>query len=391
MIERRAAQDVRLGLGRQAAVALIGPRQVGKTTLARQIAEAVGNIYLDLETNTDRIRLADPLLFLQRYADRLVIIDEVHRGPELFRELRGLIDEGRRSGKRNGRFLILGSASMDLLRQSSESLAGRISYVALDPFDVLEAAPDDESLRTLWVRGGFPESFLAANDADSFAYRLNFIATYLERDIPQFSPRPVPATTLERLWRMLAHAQGSLLNASALAASLSISAPMVTRYVDLLTDLLLVRRLPPFIANTRKRLVKSPKVYVRDSGLVHGLLGIQDEHTLTGHPVMGASWEGFVIENLLALAPWWTLASFYRTAAGAEIDLVLELPGRTAPWAIEIKHSLSPRPTRGFHHALEDLQPERTFVVYAGTERYPMSREVEVIGVREMAEVLSGL
>ena len=391
MIERRAAQDVRLGLGRQAAVALIGPRQVGKTTLARQIAEAGDNVYLDLETSTDRIRLAEPWLFLQRYADRLVIIDEVHRAPELFRELRGLIDAGRRAGKRTRRFLILGSASMGLLRQSSESLAGRISYVALDPFDVLEAAPNDESLRRLWVRGGFPESFLAANDADSFAYRLNFIATYLERDIPQFSPRPVPATTLERLWRMLAHAQGSLLNASALAASLSISAPMVTRYVDLLADLLLVRRLPPFIANTRKRLVKSPKVYVRDSGLVHGLLGIQDEHTLTGHPVMGASWEGFVIENLLAVAPWWTLASFYRTAAGAEIDLVLELPGRTAPWAVEIKHSLAPRPTRGFHQAIEDVKPERTFVVYAGTERYPMSREVEVIGVREMAEVLSGL
>ena len=391
MIGRRAAQDVRLGLGRQAAVALIGPRQVGKTTLARQIAEADDNVYLDLETSTDRIRLADPLLFLQRYADRLVIIDEVHRAPELFRELRGLIDVGRRSGKRNGQFLILGSASMGLLRQSSESLAGRIEYVALHPLDVLEAAPDDETLMRLWLRGGFPESFLAANDSDSLAYRLNFIATYLERDIPQFSPQRIPAATLERLWRMLAHAQGSLLNASALAASLSISAPMVTRYVDLLADLLLVRRLPPFIANTRKRLVKSPKVYVRDSGLVHALLGVQDDLALAGHPVMGASWEGFVIENLLAVAPPRTLASFYRTAAGAEIDLVLELPGRTAPWAIEIKHSLAPRPTRGFHHALEDVRPEKAFVVYAGTERYPLSREVEVIGVREMAEVLRGV
>lgn len=390
MIARRAAKDVRVALDRQAAVALIGPRQVGKTTLARQIADADNNVYLDLEKSTDRARLAEPRLFLERYADCLVIIDEVHRAPELFRELRGLIDEGRRAGKRTGRFLILGSASMDLLRQSSESLAGRIEYVALHPFDVLEATPDDGALRRLWVRGGFPESFLAANDADSLAYRLNFITTYLERDMPQFSPHPVPATTLERLWRMLAHAQGSLLNASALAASLSISAPMVTRYVDLMTDLLLVRRLPPFIANTRKRLVKSPKVYVRDSGLVHGLLGIQDELTLTGHPVMGASWEGFVIENLLAVAPPWTLASFYRTAAGAEIDLVLELPGHAAPWAIEIKHSLAPRPTRGFYNALEDVGPENAFVVYAGTERFPLSREVEVVGLREMAEVLGG-
>ena len=298
---------------------------------------------------------------------------------------------GRRSGKRNGRFLILGSASMDLLRQSSESLAGRIAYVALHPFDVLEAAPDDEALRRLWLRGGFPESFLAANDVNSLAYRLNFIATYLERDIPQFSPQRIPAATLERMWRMLAHAQGSLLNASALAAGLSISAPMVTRYVDLLAGLLLVRRLPPFIANTRKRLVKSPKVYVRDSGLVHALLGVQDDLALAGHPVMGASWEGFVIENLLAVAPPRTLASFYRTAAGAEIDLVLELPGPTAPWAVEIKHSLAPRPTRGFHHALEDVRPEKAFVVYAGTERYPLSRKVEVIGVREMMEVLNAL
>ena len=205
--------------------------------------------------------------------------------------------------------------------------------------------------------------------------------------MPRFSPYPVPAATLERLWRMLAHGQVSLLNASALAASLSISAPMVTRYVDLLTDLLLVRRLPPFIANTRKRLVKSPKVYVRDSGLVHGLLGIQDDLTLTGHPVMGATWEGFVIENLLVAAPWRTIASFCRTVGGAEIDLVLELPGRTALWAIEIKRSLAPRPTRGFH-VLEDVRPEKAFVVYAGTERYPLSPNVGVIGVRGVVEVL---
>lgn len=390
MINRRATKHIRDALGRQAAVALIGPRQVGKTTLARQIAETTDNVYLDLEKSTDRTRLAEPWLFLPTYADRLVIIDEVHRAPELFRELRGLIDEGRRVGNRTGRFLILGSASMDLLRQS-ESLAGRIEYVTLDPLDVLELAPDDQTLQRLWVRGGFPESFVAANDADSLTYRLNFIATYLERDMPQFSPYPVPAATLERLWRMLAHGQGSLLNASALAASLSISAPMVTRYVDLMTDLLLVRRLPPFMANTRKRLVKSPKVYVRDSGLVHGLLGIRDELTLTGHPIMGASWEGFVIETLLAVAPTWTLASFYRTAAGAEIDLVLELPGRASPWAIEIKQSLAPRPTRGFYNALEDVRPEKAFVVYAGTERFPLSREVEVIGVREMAEVLRGM
>ena len=389
MLSRRADRYVRAGLARQAAVALLGPRQVGKTTLALQIAAADDALYLDLESRADRARLADPRLFLGRYADRLVVIDEIHRVPELFQELRGLIDAGRRAGRRTGRFLLLGSASIDLLRQSSESLAGRIEHVALHPFDVLEAAPDDEALTTLWRRGGFPDSFLAANDADSLAYRQHFIATYLERDIPQLSPHRIPATTLERLWRMLAHGQGALLNASALAASLSISAPTVTRYVDLLADLLLVRRLPPCLTNTRKRLTKAPRVYVRDSGLVHALLGLEDDHALAGHPVMGASWEGFVIENLLAVAPSRTSASFYRTATGAEIDLVLELPGRSAPWAVEVKRSLSPRLARGFHHALDDLQPERAFVVYAGTDRYPMSGEVEAVGLREMAVLVN--
>lgn len=391
MIERRAIRDVRVGLARQAAVGLIGPRQVGKTTLAHRIAEAGSALYLDLESSADRVRLADPRLFLRQYADRLVVIDEIHRAPELFSELRGLIDAGRRSGKRTGRFLLLGSASTDLLRQSSESLAGRIEYVPLHPLDVLEAAPDEEAVARLWLRGGFPDSLLAASDADSFAYRQNFIATYLERDIPQFSPGRIPAATLERLWQMLAHGQGTLMNASALAASLSVSPPMAARYVDLLVDLLLVRRLPPFRTNTRKRLVKSPKAYVRDSGLVHALLGLEDARAVAGHPVAGASWEGFVIDNLLAAAPRRTAASFYRTAAGAEVDLVLELPGRPAPWVVEIKHGLSPRLTRGFHHALEDLQPERTFVAYAGADRYPLSEKVEVVGVRELAGMLRAL
>ena len=294
MIERRAAQDVRLGLGRQAAVALIGPRQVGKTTLARQIAEADDNVYLDLETSTDRTRLADPLLFLQRYADRLVIIDEVHRAPELFRELRGLIDEGRRSGKRNRRFLILGSASMDLLRQSSESLAGRITYVALHPFNVIEAAPDDETLMKTVAAWRLPGELPCRQRRGQ-----SRVPVELHRHLPGARHPAVLAPALSPLppWKgcggcWLTH-RDRLLNASALAASLSISAPMVTRYVDLLTDLLLVRRLPPFIANTRKRLVKSPKVYVRDSGLVHGLLGIRDELSLDRPPGDGRELGGF--------------------------------------------------------------------------------------------------
>ncbi|WP_299439088.1 ATP-binding protein [uncultured Rhodospira sp.] len=389
MITRRAFQTVQQALTRQAAVALIGPRQVGKTTLAQDIADGTDALYLDLESRADRDKLADPALFLSAYEDRLVILDEIHRVPEVFQELRGLIDKGRRTGNRTGRFLILGSASMDLLRQSGESLAGRIEYVALNPFDVLEAAPDGDALRRLWVRGGFPDSFLATSDGDSLAFRQDFIRTYLERDVPQFGRR-IPAETLERLWTMLAHNQGGLLNASRLASGLSITAPTVTSYIDLLADLLLVRRLTPFHANVGKRLTKSPKVYVRDSGLVHALLGLEDYNDIAGHPVVGPSWEGFVIETLLAVAPPRTRASFYRTAAGAEIDLLLEMPGKGGLWAMEIKHGLSAKPTKGFHNARDDLNPARAFVVTAGEESYPIADDVEAIGLRAMAELIAG-
>lgn len=388
MIERRARQAIEDALRRQAAVALVGPRQAGKTTLAHVVANGKDALYLDLEARADRQKLADPKLFLRGYEERLVILDEIHRAPDLFPELRGLIDKGRRRGKRTGRFLILGSASMDLLRQAGESLAGRLEHVDLGTFDVLEAAADQDAVISLWVRGGFPDSFLAPSDADSLIFRQNLIRTYLERDVPQFGPR-IAAETLERLWTMLAHGQGTLLNASKLAAGLSLSVPTVTRYIDLLVDLLLVRRLMPFHANVGKRLVKSPKIYVRDSGLVHALLGLQDHNTLSGHPVVGASWEGFVIETLLAVAPARTQASFYRTAAGAEIDLLLELPGDRGLWAIEIKHGLTVRPRKGFHNARLDLQPDRTFVVYSGVERFPLAEAVEAIGLRELAGLLA--
>lgn len=279
---------------------------------------------------------------------------------------------------------------MDLLRQSGESLAGRIEYVELEPFDVLEAAGDRESLQRLWDRGGFPDSFLAASPAASLAFRQNFVRTYLERDVPQFGRR-IPAEPLGRLWTMLAHGQGTLLNASRLAAGLSVSTPTVTSYIDLLVDLLLVRRLRPIHANTGKRLVKSPKVYVRDSGLVHALLGIEDLNALAGHPVVGTNWEGFVIENLLAVAPLRTMPGFYRTAAGAEIDLALELPGQHGVWAIEIKRGLTAAPSKGFHIAREDLKPRRSFIVNSGEERYPIAGNTEVIGLREIAALLADL
>lgn len=389
MIEREAHTRIEEALRRQAAVALIGPRQVGKTTLALEIAAQRPSLYLDLEAAADRDKLSDPVLFLQHHADKLVVLDEIHRMPALFEALRGIIDSGRRAGRRTDRFLILGSAAIDLLRQSGESLAGRIEYVDLPPLCVTELDPGD-NLETLWVRGGFPDSFLAACARDSIHLRQSFIRTYLERDVPMFGPR-IPATTLERLWVMLAHSQGTLLNASRLASGLDVSAPTVTRYIDLLVDLLLVRRLPPFHANVGKRLVKSPKTYVRDSGLLHALLGIETHDALLGHPVVGPSWEGFVIENLLAVAPARTRASFYRTARGAEIDLLLELGGQAGTWAIEIKRGLSAPTEKGFHIALDDLQPAKAFVVYSGTERYLKSAGIEAIGLRELAEALRAL
>jgi predicted AAA+ superfamily ATPase len=390
MIERFATSAIERALKRQAVVAIIGPRQVGKTTLAREIADRrPGSLYLDLEAREDREKLAEPLLFLRQYESSLVVLDEIHRAREVFSSLRGIVDQGRRSGYGVGRFLVLGSASMDLLRQSGESLAGRISYIEMGPFSTLEMPQDEPALLRLWIRGGFPGSFLAEDDGASLSWREDFIRTYLERDVPQFGPH-IPAEVLERLWTMLANGQGTLLNASRLASGLQIAAPTVQRYIQLLVDLLLVRRLLPFHRNVGKRLVKSPKVYVRDSGLVHALLGIETFNDLSGHPVAGASWEGFVIENLLASAPERTMASFYRTAAGAEIDLILEIPNHGL-WAIEIKRSLSGRPRKGFHIACEDLKPDRRFLVNAGSERYPIDAETTAIGVNELAGMLAAL
>jgi hypothetical protein len=388
MILRSVANSIEQALKRQAAVAIIGPRQVGKTTLAREIADShPGALYLDLEAREDREKLVEPVLFLRQYENSLVVLDEIHRVPELFSSLRGIIDQGRRTGHATGRFLILGSASIDLLRQSGESLAGRISYIDMGPFFTLELPANEPTLLQLWLRGGFPGSYLAEDDSTSLRWRTDFIRTYLERDVPQFGPR-IPAGVLERLWTMLAHGQGTLLNASRLAAALQISASTAQRYIDLLADLLLVRRLPPFHRNVGKRLVKSPKVYVRDSGLVHALLGIKTYNDLAGHPVAGASWEGLVIENLIQAAPERTVASFYRTAAGAEIDLLLEIPGQGL-WAIEIKRSLAGRPEKGFYIACQDLKPDRRFLVNAGSGHYPIDAEITAIGLHELAAMLA--
>ncbi|MEZ5402058.1 MAG: ATP-binding protein [Bryobacteraceae bacterium] len=384
MIDRRAQRVVADRLRYLPAVAILGPRQSGKTTLAHAVAAGRPSVYLDLESPPDRDKLADPTFYLSAHLDRLVILDEVQRMPELFQVLRGLIDQGRRRGRRTGRYLLLGSASRDLLQQS-ETLAGRIAYVELGPLDVLEVPP--ERHQQLWVRGGFPDSFLARSASASLRWRQDFVRTYLERDIPQLGPR-IPSATLLRFWTMLAHLQGSLLNAAQLSRSLAVDGKTVARYLDLMVDLMLVRRLQPFQANLGKRLVKSPKVYIRDSGIVHALLNIENRDGLFGHPVVGASWEGFVIENLLAAAPWNTVPSFFRTATGAEIDLVLEIPGRGL-WAIEIKRGLQTRPEKGFYVGCEDLRPRRRYVVNAGAERRALDRETEVIGVAELSTILS--
>jgi hypothetical protein len=384
MIERRIYRQLAESINHNPAVGLLGPRQVGKTTLALAMGETRPSLYLDLESPADRAKLSDPGRYLAEHENELVILDEVHRVPEVFQILRGVIDRGRRRGKTAGQFLLLGSASVDLLKQSGESLAGRISYLELAPFDVLEVGGDKMDL--LWVRGGFPPSFLAANDRLSLNWREDFIRTYLERDVPQFGSR-LPAETLRRFWTMLAHNQSTLLNAAKLAQGLGVDGKAVARYLDLLVDLMLVRRLPAWHHNVGKRLVKAPKVSVRDSGIAHALLGIANKEQLLGHPVAGPSWESFVIETLIALAPRGTDASFYRTSAGAEIDLVLALPGGKL-WAVEIKRGSAPKVERGFHIACADLKPAKRFVVYPGDERFPLDASTEVIGLSALGQML---
>lgn len=391
MLNRNLSSLVESRLSEFPAVGLLGPRQVGKTTLARILGERQAGSqsadYLDLENPIDLEKLQDAVGYLRSRANQLVIIDEVQRAPGLFQVLRGVIDERILAGEPTGHFLLLGSASIDLLKQSSESLAGRIAYLELGPLDILEVEPQQQT--DLWVRGGFPRSLLAAGAEASVTWRANFITTYLERDIPQLGPR-IPAETLRRFWTMLAHRQGAPLNAAELARSLAVDSKTIANYLDLMVDLLLVRRLQPVHTNVGKRLVKSPKTYVRDSGLVHTLLRLDSLDDVLGHPIAGASWEGHVIETLIRAAPPRTEPGFYRTSAGAEIDLVLDLPGNRR-WAIEIKLGLVPTVSKGFHNAIEDLAPERGFIVHSGEERYPKGGMIEAIGLRALAEEIAGL
>jgi len=385
MIKRQCQSRLEEALANSPAVALLGPRQVGKTTLALEIGATRPSIYLDMESQADLVKLSDAEGYLSLHSDKIVILDEIHRVPELFQSLRGIIDRSRRRGNQTGLFLLLGSASMDLLQQSGETLAGRVAYLELCPLNATEVEP--HCLNSLWIRGGFPSSFLAASDALSLRWRLDFIRSYLERDVQQFGLR-LPAQTLRRLWTMLAHSQSDLLNAATLARALAIDAKTVARYLDVLVDLLLIRRLQPWHQNVGKRLVKSPKIYLRDSGIAHALLGLTTYDDVLGHPVAGGSWEGFVIESLISSAPVGTEAYFYRTAAGAEIDLLLTLPGQGL-WAIEIKRGLAPKLSRGFYTGCEDIQPTQRFVVYGGQECFPVSHDTYAVGLPDLCARLA--
>jgi predicted AAA+ superfamily ATPase len=392
MIDRRIRAHVTNRLRTTPAVILLGPRQVGKTTMAREIAQTYGDTarYLDLERTADLRRLDDADAYLRAQQGQLIIIDEIHRAPGLFPVLRGIIDERRRQKDRAGHFLLLGSSSLDLQRQAGESLAGRASYLEMTPVLAHELPSAGVATRLsvdrLWTRGGFPESLLARSDAESTTWRQDFVRSYLERDVPMFAPR-MPTETVGRLWRMLANGQGTLLNHARLASSLDVSAPTVGRYIDLLADLLLVRRLHPWSGNLGKRLVRSPKVYVRDSGVVHALLGLSTLDDILAHTIAGPSWEGFVIENLIAAAGPLRIPMFFRTEKGAEVDLLFERGGRVEI-VIEIKRSTAPTVSRGFRVASDDLSPSSAFVVHSGSEQWPMPDGVTAISLVELMQHL---
>lgn len=386
MIYRVLSKQVEQALQTMPVVSLLGPRQVGKTTLALEVGRMMGKkaVYLDLESENDLNKLTDAENFLKRQQGSLVILDEVQRRPNLFPLIRGIVDERRRNGEKAGHFLLLVSSSRDLLQQSSESLAGRIRYLELPPFTVTELYQSEGkefNIEKRWLRGGFPESYLAGRDEDSWDWRNDFILTYLERDIPSLGIG-IPPARLRRFWKMLAHYNGNQVNLSELSRSMEISQPTIKTYLDLLTDLFMVRQLPPWSGNIKKRLVKSPKIYIRDSGILHSLLQLPGMDALLGHPGVGGSWEGFVVENILnELDSRWAY-SYYRSATQVEVDLVLHTP-RQEVWAVEIKRSRVPKLGRGFHEACQDLQATHKWVIHAEEEAYPLPHGVEAVGLRE--------
>ena len=379
MLKRYITNTLQKNLANFPAVVLLGPRQVGKTTLALEVSKNYNSLYLDLESPEDLVKLTDPLAFLKQHKDKLIVLDEIQCIPNFFPTLRGVIDQNKREGHTATQFLLLGSASLELLKQSSESLAGRISYVELGGINILEAVAIDKNYNQLWLRGGFPDSYLAKTENMSWNWRENFIRTYLERDVPQMGFR-VPANRLRRLWTMLAHLHGEGVNFSKLAANLEVDAKTISNYIDILVDLLLVYKIEPWHENIKKRLTKSPRFYVRDSGILHKLLGIYDNNSLLSNPILGKSWEGFVLENIRSVLPLGTESYFYRTAAGAEIDLLLKFSTGKI-WAIEIKYGLVPKITRGFYQSIVDIKASQKFVIYSGEDEYSIDNDITVIAL----------
>ncbi len=383
MIKRIIQKQVEESLTTFPVVGILGPRQVGKTTLAKEIQKKISSsFYLDLELPSDYNKLVEPELFLSEQKDKLIIIDEIQQKPELFSVIRALVDQDRK----NGRFLILGSSSPNLLKQSAESLAGRIIFHNLPTFLITELGENKKIIDRLWLRGGFPDSFLAKKEETSIDWRESFIKTYLERDIPNFGIK-IPSIQLRRFWMMLAHTHGSLWNASKIAVSLGVSSPTAKNYLDILEETFIVRQLLPFYPNVKKRIVKSPKVYLRDSGLLHSLFNIGSKEELLGHPVAGHSWEGFVIEQIINMITKKHTSYFYRTSAGAEVDLLV-VKGDRPVLCIEVKLSLSPLPTQGFFNAMDDLNCKEGIIVYPGDDTYSIKHNVKVIPIVKLSGYL---
>ena len=383
MIKRKIQKEVEKSLKTFPVVGILGPRQVGKTTLAKEIQKKfTSSLYIDLELPSDYNKLSEPELFLSEQKNKLIIIDEIQQKPELFSVIRALVDKDRKKGQ----FLILGSSSPNLLKKSSESLAGRIIFQNLSTFLIQEIGKDKRSIDRLWIRGGFPDSFLAPKEEISFDWRESFIKTFLERDIPNYGIK-IPSIQLRRFWMMIAHSHGSIWNASKIAVSLGVSPPTAKNYLDILGETFIVRQLLPFYPNLKKRIVKSPKVYIKDSGLLHTLFSIGSKEELLGHPIAGHSWEGFVIEQVINILPKKFSYYFYRTAAGAEIDLVI-VKGDKPVLCIEIKLSLSPVPTQGFFNAMNDLNCNKGIIIYPGVGAYSIKHNVKVIPINKLYDYL---
>lgn len=381
-LPRKAENDILRLTQYFPATAIVGPRQVGKTSLARQLATRLEKpvVYFDLEDPDDLAKFANPSLLLDPLSDKTVILDEVQRLPALFPVLRSIIDRNRQPG----RFILLGSASPDLIRDSSETLAGRIAYHELTPFlrsETVEIA----DWQTHFMRGGFPGSLLAPDDEMAQLWRKNFVNTYLERDLPMLGLKAEPSLT-GRLWRMTAHLSGGVLNMETIASGLGISNSTVRRYLDFFESAYLIRRLPAHAVNLRKRLIRSPKIYLRDTGILHQLLGIQSFTNLAGHPSVGASWETFVIEQLAARKPDWAEISYYRTQDGTEADLVISRSGN-AEILVEIKFSTTPKMTKSLHLARTDLETRRNFIVCPVATGYPIDEQTEVLGIGEIGRI----